>query len=249
MKEGRLIVLTGATASGKTDIKNALEGMGIRRVVTATTRRPRQREAHARDYYFFNDRRDFLDDVERGEFVEHAEYSGNLYGTPKSEIEPVLHGENLVTSTEMEGAVRFKSSINSAFGTDMASEILARTHVVFIGVEKLIDLKKRFLEREAKSSKLREDFKNRLRTDWEMWRLYESEFLNVVINATGKIEETIHSVSEFYQQTHELWRQDDHGNTFSVRTYPTEQAALEAQKKFEARGHKQTYWVRPINTK
>ena len=41
----------------------------------------------------------------------------------------------------------------------------------------------------------------------------------------------------------ELWRQDDNGNRFVIGRFETAQAAEAEQRRFEALGHKQTYWV------
>ena len=41
----------------------------------------------------------------------------------------------------------------------------------------------------------------------------------------------------------ELWRQDDNGNRVLVATFPTRAEAEAAQAAFEARAHKQIYWV------
>lgn len=41
----------------------------------------------------------------------------------------------------------------------------------------------------------------------------------------------------------EVWRQDDNGNRFLVARFPSSQAAEAEQRRFEALGHKQTYWV------
>lgn len=40
-----------------------------------------------------------------------------------------------------------------------------------------------------------------------------------------------------------LWRQDDNGNTFVVTTFESPEAAESARRSYEARGHKQRYWV------
>lgn len=40
-----------------------------------------------------------------------------------------------------------------------------------------------------------------------------------------------------------LWRQDDHGHRFAVASFATEAAAVAARRDYEARGHKQVYWV------
>lgn len=43
----------------------------------------------------------------------------------------------------------------------------------------------------------------------------------------------------------ELWRQDDNGNRFLVARFASRAAADDEQRRFEALGHKQTYWVQP----
>jgi hypothetical protein len=47
------------------------------------------------------------------------------------------------------------------------------------------------------------------------------------------------------QGTWELWRQDDNGNRFLIGRFGTAEAAEAEQRRFEALGHKQTYWVQP----
>ncbi len=42
---------------------------------------------------------------------------------------------------------------------------------------------------------------------------------------------------------HELWRQDDNGHKFLIETFACKADAIKAMKEFEARLHKQTYWV------
>ncbi|MBW3570096.1 MAG: hypothetical protein KY467_03210 [Gemmatimonadetes bacterium] len=43
----------------------------------------------------------------------------------------------------------------------------------------------------------------------------------------------------------ELWRQDDNGNRFLIAAFDSVRAAEAEQRRFEALGHKQTYWVQP----
>ncbi|HEX2080024.1 MAG TPA: hypothetical protein VHG08_20060 [Longimicrobium sp.] len=53
------------------------------------------------------------------------------------------------------------------------------------------------------------------------------------------------------QSTHgpawELWRQDDNGNRFLVARFGSADAAEAEQRRFEALGHKQTYWVERVD--
>ena len=43
----------------------------------------------------------------------------------------------------------------------------------------------------------------------------------------------------------ELWRQDDNGNRFRIARFASRAQADAEQRRFEALGHKQTYWVQP----
>ena len=43
-----------------------------------------------------------------------------------------------------------------------------------------------------------------------------------------------------------LWRQDDNGNRALMRRFATRGEAEREQRAYEARGHKQTYWVEPV---
>ncbi|XP_033104796.1 guanylate kinase-like isoform X2 [Anneissia japonica] len=58
--------------------------------VSHTTRKPRGSEVDGKDYHFTT-REDMLSAIGRGEFIEHAEFSGNLYGTSKAAVNLVLN--------------------------------------------------------------------------------------------------------------------------------------------------------------
>jgi len=62
---------------------------GLQLSVSATTRPPRPGEVDGRDYHFLTPE-EFHTRVERGDFVEHAVYAGNRYGTLRSELERTL---------------------------------------------------------------------------------------------------------------------------------------------------------------
>lgn len=84
-----VIVLAGPTCSGKTSLQDFLCDHGtfkekISRIQTCTTRK--QREGEPDDAYLFLTREDFLCMEREGQLAEWAEYGGNMYGTPWSEI-------------------------------------------------------------------------------------------------------------------------------------------------------------------
>jgi guanylate kinase len=79
--------------------------------VSATTRDPREGEEHGRDYYFLTSEQ-FAERVDRGEFLEHAEYAGNRYGTPRSELDRPLKA--LVLEIEIQGARQIQQNLPGA---------------------------------------------------------------------------------------------------------------------------------------
>ena len=95
MSKGTLLVLSGPSGVGKTTIARELVKAGLHKVMTTTTRAPREGELNGREYRFLS-RAEFEAGIARGEFLEHAEIVGNLYGTPKAEIERQLSIRTLV---------------------------------------------------------------------------------------------------------------------------------------------------------
>src|SRR5438105_9222816 len=112
-----VIVVTGPSGAGKgTLIREVLERVpGISASVSATTRDRRPGEQSGREYYFLT-LQDFLDRIERGEFLEHVEYvSGHRYGTLRSELERIAaNGHVPLLELETEGALRVKHEVSGA---------------------------------------------------------------------------------------------------------------------------------------
>ena len=83
-------------------IKGLLERVpGLQLAVSATTRRPREGEVNGVDYHFLS-ADDFDRRVRAEEFLEHAEYAGNRYGTLKSELSRPARG--VVLEIDVQGA-------------------------------------------------------------------------------------------------------------------------------------------------
>ena len=103
---GRLIVVSGPSGAGKsTLIQAALAAIPeLAYSVSATTRPPRDGEVDGRDYVFLS-RKEFERWIEEGEFLEWAEYSGNLYGTPERKVEETIQGgRSVILEIELQGA-------------------------------------------------------------------------------------------------------------------------------------------------
>jgi guanylate kinase len=108
-----VLVVTGPSGVGKgTLIRELLRRRpDFRLSVSATTRKPRAGEVDGRDYHFLT-KDDFEHRLARGEFLEHALYAGNMYGTPRSEIDRAQG--NLVLEIEVEGARQVRDALPEA---------------------------------------------------------------------------------------------------------------------------------------
>jgi guanylate kinase len=101
-----LIVVSGPSGAGKsTLIEASLQAVPeLAYSVSATTRGPRPGEVEGRDYIFLS-REEFERWIEEGRFLEWAEYSGNLYGTPEQKVEEFLEeGKSVILELELQGA-------------------------------------------------------------------------------------------------------------------------------------------------
>jgi guanylate kinase len=102
----RLIVISGPSGAGKGTLISQILPLfdQLQLSVSATTRDRRAGEMEGRDYHFIS-REEFLRRVEEGEFLEWAEYGGNLYGTPAAAVRAHLgRGEDVLLEIELQGA-------------------------------------------------------------------------------------------------------------------------------------------------
>jgi guanylate kinase len=109
----KVFVITGPSGVGKgTLIAELLRRVpGLELSVSATTRPPREGEVDGRDYHFL-DREEFDRRAQKGEFLEHASYSGHRYGTLRSEVERRLaEGVSVVLEIEVQGARQVRAAM------------------------------------------------------------------------------------------------------------------------------------------
>lgn len=112
MAKGLLIVLSGPSGVGKGTVCNELRRRMPELVysVSATTRGPRLGEEHGVNY-FFKSREQFLEMIEKGQLLEHAEYVGNYYGTPRDFVEQTIEsGKDIILEIEVQGALQVKKN-------------------------------------------------------------------------------------------------------------------------------------------
>ncbi len=109
-QKGTLFVLTGPSGVGKgTLLKGVLAEMdNLFLSTSATTRQPREGEEHGVHYFFLSEE-EFIRKIEAGEFLEHAVFNDNHYGTPQAPIDEQLEqGKNVILEIEVQGAMQVK---------------------------------------------------------------------------------------------------------------------------------------------
>jgi len=104
-----MLVISGPSGSGKSTIyKRLLEDPRVHLSVSATTRPKRPGEVDGREYHFVT-REWFLQQVKAGNFIEHAEVYGNMYGTLRAPMEEALErGEIFLLEIDVQGALQLK---------------------------------------------------------------------------------------------------------------------------------------------
>ncbi len=101
-----IFVISSPTGVGKTTICNTEidRNEKIGRVITHTTRPPREKEVDGKDYYFVS-KDEFEEMLKKGEFVEYAVVHGNYYGTSKKALYDVIeHGKDALLAIDVQGA-------------------------------------------------------------------------------------------------------------------------------------------------
>jgi len=112
----KVFVITGPSGVGKgTLIATLLERVpDLELSVSATTREPRAGEVDGRDYHFLS-AEEFDLRIEREDFLEFATYSGNRYGTLRSEVRKRLDGgHSVVLEIEVQGARQVRAAMRES---------------------------------------------------------------------------------------------------------------------------------------
>lgn len=116
MSKGVLTVVSGFSGAGKgTVMKRLLEKYkNYALSISVTTRKPREGERDGVEY-FFRTREEVEEMIQHDQLLEHAEYVGNYYGTPRFYVEEMLsQGKNVILEIEIQGAMKIKEKIPEA---------------------------------------------------------------------------------------------------------------------------------------
>lgn len=143
MIEGKLIVFSAPSGSGKTTIVQHLlkqEELNLGFSISATSRKPRPEEVDGKDYYFLS-LKEFKKHIKNGDFLEWEEvYRDNFYGTLKSEVERIWEsGKHVVFDIDVVG------------GLDIKKVYPERTLAVFVQPPSIEELKIRLKKRKTET--------------------------------------------------------------------------------------------------
>ena len=106
--KGKSFIISGPSGVGKSTVLKALlaQRPDLYFSVSATTRAPREGEVDGVHYHFI-DKAAFEAMIEKGELLEHAQYVGNYYGTPKKYVDEAMEqGRDVILDIEIQGATQ-----------------------------------------------------------------------------------------------------------------------------------------------
>jgi guanylate kinase len=151
----------------------------MHRVVTATTRKPRPGEVEGRDYHFVTEKT-FDEILKTDGFLEHAFVYDHRNGVPRIEIEdPLAFGRDAIARVDVQGAETLRRLVPQAL-------------LIFIAPPTVEETARRMRDRAsdtpAEQARRRETAKREMEA--------ASSFDHVVVNETGRLEETARRVWE-----------------------------------------------------
>lgn len=197
----KVLVVCGPSGSGKSTLIERLfkeypSKFGFS--VSHTTRNPRPGEVHG-EHYYFTTQEEMKAAIQRGEFLETATFSGNIYGTSINSVCQVCKtGKICILDIEMEGVKQIKQ-------TDL-NPIL-----VFIKPPTMAELEKRLRARGTETEDSLNRRLNRAKQEMDFGEI-EGNFHKVIIN--DNIEEAYKTFSNFIKS--ELQRRDVQLKCFGV---------------------------------
>jgi len=124
MEKGLLIIISGPSGVGKGTIRQEVmkdPTLNLWYSVSLTTRNQRPGEVNGREYYFVSEK-EFEDNLDRGNLLEHATFVGHHYGTPLDKmVEKRNEGKNVILEIEVNGTLQVLEKLK---GEDIVSIFL-----------------------------------------------------------------------------------------------------------------------------
>lgn len=180
-KRGILFVVTGPSGVGKgTVLTEVRKHKDVYFSISATTRQPREGEQDG-VHYFFLTREQFEQKIIENGFLEHAEFSGNCYGTPADPVDAHLEdGTDVLLEIEVQGSMQVHKSRPDAVR-------------IFLAPPSYAELEKRLTGRGTETE---EAVRRRLETAKQELKL-APEFDYIVVNNT--VEQAVTDVLAIMQ--------------------------------------------------
>ncbi|KAJ3123151.1 hypothetical protein HK098_002150 [Nowakowskiella sp. JEL0407] len=179
----RPIVICGPSGAGKSTLLKRLfteypEKFGFS--VSHTTRKPRQGEENGVHYHFVS-REEMSEQIGKGQFVEHAEFSGNIYGTSFKAISDVIaNNRNVILDIDSQGVELLKRAVTPSELLPPALSLPSRPLYIFLAPPSIEELENRLRGRGTESE---ESLNLRLQTARRemIWGLEQEGNVDVVI--------------------------------------------------------------------
>ena len=188
MKQKRVLIIAGPTGSGESTItKKIIKKYPIfKKLITATTRKPRLNEKNRIDYYFFT-KKEFKEKIKSGNIIEHTYIKSRdvYYGSYKPDLTKRLKENfNIIVNSDIIGAKFYKKHFNAA--------------TIFITIDSLKDIEKRLIARDSKISKI--ELKKRI-ANAKLEIKNEAYFYDYIIkNRQKKINEAVMEIEKIIKK-------------------------------------------------
>ncbi len=176
MRKGILYVISGPSGAGKGTVMSHFlpAHPDMFYSISATTRKARPGEEDGVNYYFMS-REDFLQLREEDGFLEHAEFCGNCYGTPRKAVEEKLaRGIDVVLEIEVQGAMQVMESYPEGV-------------FIFIVPPSMEELRKRLIGRQTESEAVVEERLLRAREELRLAEKYTYTVINDVAENAAEV--------------------------------------------------------------
>lgn len=190
---GICVVLSGPAGVGKDEVRRLVteRNPDCSPLITCTNREIRPNEIDGRDY-FFKTTQQFIAGIEAGEYLEYAEYRpGEYKGTAKGSLKEVLTGKKIIWRIDPEAAANAKAIVRERI-PDVGEEIAKRMVSVYLHPGDWSLLEGRYFGRDPNAD--RATFIATFEKDKSVWEKNKDRYDLVVINAEGKLDDTVRSV-------------------------------------------------------
>ena len=186
----KLIALAGPSAVGKTTLASYMRegGMPVELVRSATTRAPRADGNDAE--YIYLDREAFIAARESGGMLESTEYEGNLYGTPRDEIERIFdEGKIPLLILDLEGIKSIGESAYDSLRVYLFDSIATLEERLYA----------RYLGKDPSAEGIVQFAKRKNRNLFELANIERSALLVDVIVSNASLEDAFKKIAHAYE--------------------------------------------------